>query len=82
MKNLDRIKNLTRLLVERALDPSPERYLDHVRIRNFGRPKVVQSRVRPEEPPAEASRATMAFYTNVRMLPRNDSGILCRDRHG
>jgi len=40
MKTTTDFQKFIQGIIDRATDPSPDRYLDHVRVRNFGRPNA------------------------------------------
>ncbi|MCA9425574.1 MAG: hypothetical protein KC994_10900 [Candidatus Omnitrophica bacterium] len=47
MKTTTEFQKFIQRIIERATDPSPDRYLDHVRVRNFGRPNL--GRIQPTQ---------------------------------
>ncbi|MCB9785029.1 MAG: hypothetical protein H6751_18810 [Candidatus Omnitrophica bacterium] len=40
MRSSTKFREFIDRIIERATDPSADRYLDHVRVRNFGRPNL------------------------------------------
>ncbi|MCA9449019.1 MAG: hypothetical protein KC931_18015 [Candidatus Omnitrophica bacterium] len=42
MRTTTQFQKFIQRIIERATDPSPDRYLDHVRVRNFGRPQTTE----------------------------------------